>query len=282
MEFYNRNLNSLTAHFSDIAQKNEQIISEKLKTQIQSVQRLIDVQHRIASCFAWLWFDRVAPLRRGRHELMPLLLSAFHKNFFSFYAAIKLTSYGLHGPACPIIRIIFKFLMTAKFCHICADFRALERWTSRETVYFANMVLKKIVSPDPQPFFDFWTMICELSHATTSSLQISLDMDDNENLKNTTENVALLNALLECNYHLLNSHLITPQLEYTEKFYLNGSKSGKQKYEVPELRKAAHSIFQSNRKFLGSKSIGLISAYKKTWLVQSQKAPSHNGKDTSH
>jgi hypothetical protein len=73
----------------------------------------------------------------------------------------------------------------------------------------------------------------------------------------------------KCNYHLLNTHLITPEFEYIGNFFYKRKGSPLPKYKVPELRKEAHALFKENRKFLGTDSIKLISAYKRKWVLSS-------------
>ena len=193
---------------------------------------------------------------------MPLLFSLFHRNFFSYFSALKLTVNGLYMPARPLLRNIFESLMIAKFCNINDNVRVMKRWDSGEAVYFANSILKKIIIPDPKPFYDFWGLICEHTHATKSSSQLFLEFEKEDNIDGVSENLAIMNALLECNYHLLNTHLIAPRLSYMVKLYTTRN------YKIPELRKKAHSQFKRNRKYLGLESIKLISTYKRKWQIR--------------
>jgi hypothetical protein len=183
------------------------------------------------------------------------------------FSALRLSSCGLYGAARPLMRNIFEWLMIAKFSSISDNPSVMKKWHDEETIYFSNSILKKIKFPSPEEFQIFWSIVCGYSHATRSSMQISIDIDDKENFKDININIAVINTLLECNYHLLNTHLITREYEYMGRFYYSPRFSKSLEYKVPELRKAAHSIFKTNRKFLGAAAVKLISAYKRKWVL---------------
>lgn len=260
------NNGSLVSKFNELTQKNLEVFSDKSKVYIRSIEALINIQSQIASYFIGFWLHPISGFGKGRLELMPLLFSLFLKNVFSFYSVVNLTLRGLYGPSRPLLRHIFESQMISKFCHICNDDHVLKKWTSGETIYFTNSILRKIIIPDPRPFSEFWTLICDYSHATRFSGQVTLETEEIQ--KNVVLNMALMGALLECNYHLLNSHLITPELDYTVRECTKRSEPKIRDYEIPELRKKAHLQFKKNRDFLGSDSIKLISAYKRKWIIK--------------
>jgi len=252
--------------FDKKVRDNSVKILERLSINIANAEKLIDIQCNIASYFVGWWCSNTRFAVRD-NELNSILFSAFHKNIISLYSTLRLTICGLYGPARPLMRTIFEWLMISKFSCIANDPSVIQKWHNEETIYFSNSVLKKIKDPSPDEFYTFWSVVCDYSHATRSSLQISLDVEDEENFREISINIAVLNALLECNYHLLNTHLITAEYEYMGKFYYSSRFSAARDYKLPELRKEAHSIFKNNRKFLGSGSAKLISAYKRKWRL---------------
>jgi|GEM_PF-1558266 len=263
---YNWDTKSATALLDNLVEQNKEKFSSDTNKSIIGVRRLIDIQCKIASYFMPFWMSPVGPLRKGREELNALLFSSFHKNIYSFYATLVLTAMALYGPSRPILRGIFETLMIAKFCHTSEDPKVLQRWHEIETIYFTNSVLKKIVIPDPHPFTELWNLLCETSHTTRTAGQISMNTE--EDFQQSFNNLAILNALLECNYHLLNSVLITPELSYMVKFYnTRFALKKKRGYKIPELRKSAHRQFAGNRVFLGPESIRVITAYKRKWVL---------------
>jgi hypothetical protein len=261
--------NSAIEFLDKKVKENTVEVTKRLANQIESAEKLIDIQCNIASHFIGWWSSNTSFARKGHEELNALLLSSFHKNIFSLFSTLRLSSCGLYGVARPLMRNIFEWLMISKFSSISDNPSVMKKWKNEETIYFSNSILKKINVPSPENFYIFWSIVCGYSHATRSSLQISLDIDDKENFEEINVNIAIINALLECNYHLLNTHLITTEYEYMGKFYSSPHFSDLPKYNVPELRKAAHTIFKSNRKFLGSGSVKLISAYKRKWVLSS-------------
>jgi hypothetical protein len=248
--------------------KNTSETNKSLAAMIHNAEELIDIQCKIASYFVGWWSYKPLYRLKGLQKLSPLLFSAFHKNIFSFYSALRLSSYGLYGPARPLLRNIFEWLMISKFSSISENASVLANWNDEKTIYFSNSVLKKIKIPDPIPFYLFWSLICDFSHATRTSMQISLDIKDKDNNKDIMSNIAIINALIECNYHLLNTHLITSEYAYMGKYYFNRERFPQSmEYKVPNLRKQAHIIFKRNRNFLGSESLNLIGAYKRKWKL---------------
>jgi len=264
---YDKNDSSLISEFEHVGQKNKSIILEQFKHQIDAAIELIEIQNRIASFFVGFWLHEAMPMRKGQKELMPSLFSLFHRNFFSFYSVIKLTSIGLCSSAKPILRNIFESLMVAKFCNINDDFTLVKKWDQNETIYFTNAILKKIISPNTKPFFQFWGYICEHSHPTKFSSQAWLEIDKS-NFIDISANLNLLVALLECNYHLLNTHLITQDLDKSVRFYTTRAKPKIRDYEIPDLRERAHRQFKINRGFFSPDIIKLVSTYKRKWLVK--------------
>ena len=263
---YSVKIKSIFEEFERVNNVTPTFILEAAADRIQGIKALIDIQYGIASYFAGLW-ERYGPhYGKSSTNLSLLLISLFHKNFFAFYSAYDQTIKGFYGPARPLLRYIFESLMISKYCNIADDVNLFERWSSGQTIYFTNSILKKIIFPDTNHFYDFWSLVCNYTHSTKYSLQISLEAD--ENLEDILLNLTFLNVLLECSYHLLNTHLITSELEYLVKFYTSEYHVPTSKYLVPDLRKKAQKQFRMNRVFLAKDSIGLIYAYKRTWKIK--------------
>jgi len=265
---YSKDSASLSSVFDNLSQTNTEFFSKINHDSIVGIRELLDVQYKIASKFVGWWQAPHISLRKGNDKLMPLMFSLFHRNFFYVYSAMKLTLSGFYESAYPLLRCIFESLMISKYCHICEDDQVIKKWDSGQTVYFANSILKKIDSPNTKPFYDFWSLICEHSHATKNSLQASVELKGKDEQDTVAANLAILSALLECNYHLLNTHLIIPELSYMDKFYSTRIIPKLRDYDTPALKERAHIQFKKNRAFLGAESIKLISAYKRKWIIK--------------
>jgi hypothetical protein len=264
---YSRDTESATALFDALAEQNREKLSPTANEAFAGARRLIDIQCKIASYFVGFWTSPRGLIKISHGEPNTLLFATFHKNIFTSYAILVLTVKGLYGPARASLRTIFESLMIAKFSDTSENPTVLHRWEQLDTIYFTNSVLKKIVSPHHQPFTDMWKLLCDFSHATCVAGQFSMEIE--EASEQPDFNLAVLNALLECNYHLLNSLLITPELSYMVKFhYSRMAAKTKRGYEISELRKGAHRQFTENRAFLGAESIRLITAYKRKWTLR--------------
>ena len=100
-------------------------------------------------------------------------------------------------------------------------------------------------------------------------MQVEVDVESKEIIKSVAANITVINALLECNYHLLNTHLITSECEYMGKFYYGSKRFDMPEYHVPDLRKKAHSIFKENRADFGKDLKTLVATYKRKWKLSS-------------
>lgn len=264
---YNFETKSAVNLLSTSVEKNVQKISETFQKQIKSAEEMIDVQCKIASYFIGWWFSGVVSQPKGCKELDKLLFSAFHKNIILFFSALRLNSMGLFGSLRPLIRNIFEWLMISKLSSISDDTVVIKRWHNKETIYFSNAVLKKIQIPSSKPFSEFWSIICDFTHATRFSMQTSLEIEGKDDFKDIAGNYAVVNALLECNYHLLNTHLITQECEYMGKFYFGSKRFSMPEYKIPDLKKKAHSIFKNNREDFNKELVTLITNYKRKWVL---------------
>lgn len=262
---YSTKRKSAILFLDEITKQNKETLENDATHMIDNAKRLIDIQCGIASHFmSWWNAEGMPPMREENRALSPILLSGFHKNIINFYAALELTTLGLYGPSFPLIRNIYEWLMVCKFSSLSGNTHIVDKWHKQETIYFSNSILKKIIIPDSRPFAEFWSIVCGTSHATRTSGQISIKVDYIR--EDILANLAILNALLECNYHLLNTHLISSEYEYMAKFYCTRYQIAE--YKIPDLRKEAHKVFRENRNFLSKDSIELITAYKRKWSIK--------------
>lgn len=139
-----------------------------------------------------------------------------------------MTRNGLYGPARTLLRHVFEYLVVAKYCALSEDNRVFDRWDAGDTVYFTKGVLNKIVTPDISELKDFWRLMCKYSHSTTTSQQVTVEWEGSEDDIYVT--LCFVRALLECQYHLLNSILITKSMR---SFALRYDDDG----EIPPIRR---------------------------------------------
>lgn len=238
---------------SEAIAQNSAKIEVRAESDIKRIEALLNLQYRFGSHFVWAFdsFVGVSPLDRLR-------FSAFHKNLVATFTTLHLARRGLHGSAAPMLRHSFESLILAKFCSTRRDEDLASRWLNGEMIYLGKAVLRKIQRPDPAPFWEVWGMLSDQVHATVYSQQVGFDVDQEP--RNVLVTFGLMQMLLECNYHLLSSHLFTSSLEYYAKLYC-------QPYEVPELRRQARELHNLCRLRLGDPARRFISAYKSRWQI---------------
>lgn len=196
---------------SDILSKKitdvEIAFDKELGSHFKALKKIMDNTYNLSSHHIWL-FDTPHLVELPKNK--SVIFAAIHKNFFVLHSALNLTRSGLFGPARTLLRHVFEYLVVAKFCAVSEDDRVFERWDSGDTVYFTNGVLKKITKPDNTELKDFWHLMCQYSHSTNSSQQVSIEWNGSEDDIYVT--LCFIRAMLECQYHLLNSVLITKSM----------------------------------------------------------------------
>ena len=257
---YNLQNQDLTAYLRAIQKQNAETTTTNFQKTLSCIDALFDIQHKIASIF----FDALyvqEKLYRNVSQSQQLLFSAYHKNTFSLFAALELTRVGMHGSAKANLRHAFEALMIAKFCSLAVNQKVLERWVSGKHISLGAGILRNIDEPNPEPFWTLWGTLSDYSHATIYAQQVSLQVENE--VKEIDLNLVLLQVLLECNYHLLNSYFATPKLRYYAEVYGDGKT-----LTIPALRQEARIIFRGTRAHLGERSVKLITAYKRKWVLK--------------
>lgn len=189
-----------------------------------------------------------------------IMFTAFLKNLLTIQSAIILTNKGLYGPARILLRNIFEFLLIAKFVSITHKLSLIKKWDESGNISVSKEVFRKISKPDIKELKKFWSLLCKYSHSTIQSVQGSMDLR-----KETTQirlNYVFILLLLECNYHLLNTHILSDSSKYYTLEY-----SGEAE-KIQKLRQDIKNLFkQINKKNTkGTKS--LIYTYKRTWHIK--------------
>ncbi len=244
-------------NFLAISKKNEKALSRVENLDCRLIKEILNTQHRFASYHLWTINPSIGV---GFNKAKSVLFSTYHKNLFSFFSAFDLTKKGFYDPARTLMRHTFESLMIAKFCAISKDDSLLQRWFAGEPVYFANGVLKKIIVPNGiDAFSEFWDLMCGYSHSTIYAQQVSLEWKNNK--KEIIYNFTFLRVLLECNYHLLNVHLITPSVRYYAEIYTD-------KIEIKKLKFSMRRLFSISKMYMLPTPKALIANYKRKWILK--------------
>lgn len=244
---------------SEILQKKSSEISfafdQENKGYYERLVRIMDNTYRLSSHHVWMLSN---PHLAQVHRYSKVIFSAIGKNFFVLHGALQLTRQGLYGPARTLLRHVFEYLVVAKYCAVSLEARVFDRWDAGDTVYFTNGVLKKIVKPDTKELKDFWALMCQYSHSTNVSQQVVLEWDGSEDDIFVT--LCFIRALLECQYHLLNSHLITASMRAFALRYDDED-------EIRPLREENKELLKVTRPLMGKKARALTKCYTSAWHV---------------
>ncbi|MFT3814603.1 MAG: hypothetical protein QM740_14685 [Acidovorax sp.] len=212
--------------------------------------------YAMAAQFAWLFN---APHIAIQNQAAPLLFSTLHKNLIALHTSLKLTRLGLYGPARSMLRHAFEALLIAKFCAISEDAALFSKWKEGGIVYLTNGVLKKIQSPNTEAFTDFWGLLSGYAHATIYAQQVHLNVRETPN--EVPLNLAYLRILVDCQHHLLGSHLITPSMQYYSKRYRRGADP------LPTIRAEMRQFLRESRSTLLELPRTIVKNYRATWKL---------------
>lgn len=219
-------------------QRNLTLAQEKFSERISVIRNCIDTQHEYVELFFGLLEHR--HLTHHGDAEKPIF-SAVIKNEIALYSSLILTLDGLPGSGLALQRAVYEALMIAKFVSLRKSDNLISKWIAGETIYLSNAILKKIITPELKELKTLWGTLCNVSHATIYSYQVSTKFEDVE--KEIAVALAILIMLLGCNFHLINKHYVTREMAYLVKEY--HSKEG----EFERRRDAAKIAVQTATRF---------------------------------
>ncbi|WP_152598838.1 hypothetical protein [Janthinobacterium sp. RA13] len=224
--------------------------------EIARLQDGINILYSMTSRFTWLLGN---PIGADLNQANTVIFSAIHKNLIALYSCVKLTRLGLYGPARSTLRHIFEALLIAKFFSVSNDITIYEKWKEGGVIYLKNGILKKISHPNIDAIDEFWGLMSEYSHATIYAQQAALNVQVEPD--EVPLNLVYLNVMLDCLYHLVNRHFITPSMSYYANKYVKGPNT------LPALRKKMRLILKETRAPLLPRPRQIISSYNATWKL---------------
>jgi len=246
---------SFSETYESAQQHNRNELTKLFQEESRATVETINDIYTVASGYIWVIYrDPYAQVSPVQDVLFP----CFHKSLLSLYTSQDLTMSGLWGAARPHLRHAFESLMIAKYCSVNPSADIFDRWIDGVEIYFGNAVLKKIASPEPGEFKLLWSLLSDWSHSTVRAGQPSLELKGTDSEAGL--NFGITEVLLQCIYHLLVSHMVTPSVRYYGNRYRND--------DCVELAKARiQANFKHQRSFLGPGSLQLIRDYRATWTT---------------
>lgn len=245
---------SFSQTYENARRHNRKELTKLFQEESASIVETINDIYLIASGYLWVIYGdpcaQVSPVQK-------VLFPCFHQSLLGVYASHDLTMSGLWGLARPHLRHAFESLMIAKYCSVNPSSDVFDRWIDGVEIYFGNAVLKKLSHPDPVEFKVLWALLSDWSHSTIHAGQPYLELKGTDSEAGL--NFGIIEVLLQCLYHLLVSHIVTPSVRY----YGDQHRDDDNKVDVAKKRILL--AFKHHRSLLGPRSLRLIRDYRATW-----------------
>jgi hypothetical protein len=240
-------------------QRNRCLTQEKFSERLLALTECMDAQYQYTELFYGLLGKR--NLTQHTDAETPIV-SAVIKNEIVLYSALVLTVDGLPGSGLALLRSVYEALMIAKFASLRQSDSLISKWIAGETIYFSNAILKKIMTSELTELKNLWIVLCQVSHATIYSYQVTTKFEEIE--QEISENLAILAMLLGCNFHLINKHYVTNSMVYLVKAYHI------EEGEFQRRRDTAKIATQAATKFISKQGRQVIKEYSKVWQLAPQ------------
>jgi len=260
---YERDTNPFVPYVRAVATRNRETLSAGLSIRAAEIEQWMNVQHELATAVMWALADELPQGPFYSDDPRQVAFAGFHKSLLLLFSAYELTMNGLYGTARTLLRSIYEWLLIAKYCSSGGSPSVLRLWHGGDDIRVSPMILKKISSPNPEPLKQFWRELCRFAHATTFSGQVDVEKEKDLAAQCST-NLALLQILVRCNYHLLNSHVIPGSVAYKVTRYAPFRNDGR-----PDLRAVRREGLRMTKAAVSLSGDGrtLLSAYRKQWQV---------------
>lgn len=249
-------------YFTDLVRRielhNMALVQEHCADSVLLIEKILNLFYQITSHYAWLLHaSHIAKM----NEVGAGVFAALHKNQVALYSSLRLTQRGLYGPARALLRHVFEAQIIAKYCVVSNDRDLYGRWRNGEEIRFSPGILKKIKNPSVEAFRIFWGDMSDFVHATIYAQQVVVNIENSP--EDIDINFVLLKTLLNCQSHLLTTHLITPSMHYYAKRY-SGAEI------VPALKKELRGLLSEAKTHVSPLPREIIRNYQATWEIVSQ------------
>lgn len=193
-----------------------------------------------------------------------LLYTSFHKSLINLQTAMYLNRRSLWGATSPLLRQVFESLIIAKYCSLNEkSVKVFESWVRGEQISLGK-IFKEIELSDIASIKKLWGELSDLTHSTIFASQPWLKYGaDKMDVARVIFNFMLIEVMLECLYHLLLSHIITPSMTYYLKSYVPKN------YErVQYLKKMLRQNCKESKIRMMEDAKKIIQAYKSSWNIK--------------
>ena len=259
---YGHDAPSLISQLSSACAENRVTLDGAIARTFWRIERSLDIQFKLLGQVLWMFGGSFAP----KSESERIALGLYHKTFLGNFAAYQLLTQGLFGPARPLLRHSFESYVLAKFFIVAEDERLALKWRNAEMYVLGRDVLRKIGAPDVEPLRKFWGVLSDHTHASIVSLQGTVDVTEPDHHWTLRETLVHFEMILQCGFHVLNSHLITRSMVWYASHYREES-------HIAELRRVIREIFTEARPIFNERARFLVHTFRRKWTID--EAPSH-------
>lgn len=216
--------------YSESKARNRSLISSTYRVDCQRIPRILELEYRIASHYFWM---EIPNLGADVSPVFGLLQRSFAANLIAINSAFELTLDGLYANARPIMRQAYEGLMIAKFCSLNPASDVCDRWLDGEQIYFTRDILHRIDAPSPHEFACVWKDLSGCTHSSAFTGQP--DLANKPVVEAAPLNFIFAQMLLEANYHLLCTHLITGSMRYYQRYLPPSDELKRHRLELQSL-----------------------------------------------
>jgi len=236
-------------------EENNKKTKKLLKKSITIFEDYFNIQQQLFSnCYNEVV---IVAAMEGMHSNEQIALQTYLKNMHLLFSCHRLILGGQHGSAQVLFRQIFENLLIGKFVWLKKDDILSSKWLSGKPFGIYDKVIKLLANPDKGNIKYFWIYVCQITHASNKSNQITLFYK--ENRQQIYDSYQFLLLFLRCNYHLLNSYAISNRLNYRM------NKVEKIKLQNKLLRDNAKIENKKIASIFKTPGIELIKDYEKKW-----------------
>jgi hypothetical protein len=237
--------------------ENRALILEAYSDDCARIRNILELEYRIACHFFWI-VNGIAYA-----DVIPvygLLQRTFAGNLVAVNSAFELTLDGLYSNARPLMRQAYEGAMISKLCSLDPNTDVYDRWLDGEHIVFSRDILHRIRTPAVDEFKLLWQCLSGDTHWSSYSGQP--DFANDPAVRAAILNLIFSNMLLEANYHLLCSHLITSSMRYYQQSWFPDAK-------LREDRKKLKSLFSKGKiSGMGKGARAFIRDFRSKWTLK--------------
>jgi hypothetical protein len=195
----------------NIVQNNKIKIKEEWKEQIRTFESCVEKQHNIILdyCLSVNFAYKI--------DNYPILKGIIYKNTINMHSALELIKMGYHSSAAILLRNVFEGFLIIIQAERYKDQKLYKKFRRNRTIepYSSIQENSKIPVRVKKEFKILWDFLCKKNHATTSTMQVSIDYDAQikgyqSNKELTSEILGIYVLFLDINWVLSENYIFDP------------------------------------------------------------------------